>query len=516
MQSVSSAWITNQEQTIVSESFVELTLTVSDPSAQTAASASDNGSLSYSDTAELVAPDLPTPQIVGTLEANMWPLDGETSVFPQADVYAGYISAALCGDDCVFSSAPTVVITFSETIEGTTPGLTLVWGSQYTGEYAVDYTVTAYNGTTETASTVVSDASGVTQLVSLEMSGYDRIEIAVQKWSLPRHRARMTSVLIGWQRTWTKSDLLSYSHTESSDLLSASLPQNELNFSVSNLDYEYNPDNPEGIGAYLLERQLITARYGYRINGAVEWIDGGRLHLSEWNTPNNGIEASFKAKDIFQFMKETYKGRLSGTLADVVTAAFEASDLPLLDDGSDPWDIDSGLSAIAVPSGIELSNEPTNAEVVQMCANAACMVMWHDRKGVCHIGPLDTAPTDYAITKKVLYSYPETSLANPLKQIIINENYTLNVADKGVEEKVTNPFISAERAATVAEWIKNILTLRQTLTGEWRADPRADALDVVTAVTPFATNSIYLTSVTYAASGSFRGKFEGVVIGSVS
>ncbi len=516
MQSVSSAWIENQEQTIVSESFVELTLTVSDPSAQTSATASDNGSLSYSDTAELVAPNLPTPQIVGTLEANMWLLDGSTTVFPAADVYSGYISAALCGNDCVFSTPPTVTISFSEIIEGTTPGLTLVWGSQYTGEYAVDYTVTAYNGSTQIATTSVTGANGVRQLVSLEMSGYDRIDIAIQKWSLPQHRARMTSILVGWQRTWTKNELMSYAHTESSDLLSASLPQNEISFTVGNLNYEYNPDNPEGIGAYLLERQLITARYGYKINDAIEWIDGGRLHLSEWNTPNNGIEASFKAKDLFQFMKETYTGTLSGTLADVVTAAFTASDLPLLDDGSNPWEIDSGLSSISVPSGIQFTTPPTNGEVVQMCANAACMVMWNDRKGVCHVAPLNTTATNYAISRNVLYSFPETSLANPLKQIVINDSYTLNVNSTGVVENVTNPFISSARAATVAAWIRDILTLRQTLTGEWRADPRADALDLVTAVTPFATNSIYLTSVKYAVAGSFNGQFEGIVTGSVS
>jgi hypothetical protein len=59
------------------------------------------------------------------------------------------------------------------------------------------------------------------------------------------------------------------------------------------------------------------------------------------------------------------------------------------------------------------------------------------------------------------------------------------------------------------EWIKDCLKNRKTLSGEFRADPRLDALDKVTVENKYATNSVFITSVKYSYGGAFRGEYEG-------
>ena len=88
----------------------------------------------------------------------------------------------------------------------------------------------------------------------------------------------------------------------------SALPKNSITFKLRNDDSRWNPDSPQNENMYLLNQQEIHLRYGMDINGQVEWIDGGGgiFWLDEWNTPNNGIEASFTARDGFTFMNQDY------------------------------------------------------------------------------------------------------------------------------------------------------------------------------------------------------------------
>ena len=63
--------------------------------------------------------------------------------------------------------------------------------------------------------------------------------------------------------------------------------------------------NPGGLYRYLYERQEISVQYGMDIGNAVEWIDGGKFFLSGWTTPENGITASFDARDALSFLQDS-------------------------------------------------------------------------------------------------------------------------------------------------------------------------------------------------------------------
>ena len=510
MQPVSQAWIDAQQQTLVPESYVEVSLTVGDPDAQAGASAASNGDLYIADTAAIVTEVEQSPEQYATLELNLWPLNGTAEIVPDAAPYGsnGYIGTDLSGDDGSFDAEPALTITFGQVFSAVIPGVTIQWSETY-GEYATAFTVTAYNGATQVAQQVVTGNTDVLSVVNMDIQNYNKIVVTVQEWCLPYHRARIEQLTIGVVQTYSKSDLMSYQHTIFVDPLSGDLPNAEITFEVSNLNGQYNPDNPQGVEKYLMERQEITARYGYKLNGAVEWITAGTFFMSEWNCPQNGITASFKARDAQEYMTDLYSGTNSGTLAAIATAAFTQADLPTLSDGSNRWQIDSSLSSITAASGADLSAY-TIKEVLQLCANAACCALWQDRAGVFHIAPVASGATTYPINQFNSYQNSEISLSKQLKAVDINSGqYTLSVGTVGDTQQITNPLISSTQAPIVAQWVANYLANRKTLSGEFRADPRLDALDRVVNTNDFSTSTVLVTEITYTYNGAFRGVYEG-------
>lgn len=510
MQNVSQAWIDAQQQTLVPESYVEIALTVGDPDAQDAATATSNGDLFIADTAAVVGAESQSPEQYGTCELNIWPLDGTAEIVPDSAPYGdnGYISNMASGEDGSFSTQPALTVSFSSVFSAVIPGLTIVWSETY-GEWAADFTVTAYNGSAQVAQKVVTGNTDIQSVVNLDIQNYDRIVITVQSWCLPYHFARMEQLTIGVVQTYSKKDLMSYQHTIDVDPLSGDLPNSEISFEVSNLNGQYNPDNPQGVEKYLMERQQITARYGYKLNGAVEWIAAGVFYMSEWNCPQNGITASFTARDAQEYMTDPYSGPSSGTLMAIATAAFQQAGIPKQADGSESWTVDNSLSGITAAEGADLSTY-TIKEVLQLCANAACCVLYQDRAGVFHIAPLAAGETTYPINQFNSYQNSDIELSKQLKAVDINNGmYTLSVGEVGDTQQISNPLISSTQAPTVAQWAADYLVNRRTLSGEFRADPRLDAMDRIVNTNNFAESVVLVTSITYTYNGAFRGTYQG-------
>lgn len=511
MQNVSQAWIDAQQQTLVPESFVEVSLTVGDPDAQLDASAESNGEQSISDTGAVVQESQDSPTLYATTELNCWGLGGTHEILPPSPPYGenGYIGNELADAGANFSgTVPTLTISFSEVYSAVIPGITIVWSETY-GEWASSFRVTAYNGTSQVAQTTVTGNTGIQSVVNLDIQNYNKITIEVLSWCLPQHWPRIEQVTLGIVQTYTKKDIMSYQHVLTVDPLSGELPTTEITFEVSNLNGQYNPDNPQGVEKYLMERQEITARYGYLLDGSVEWIAGGTFFMSEWDCPQNGITATFKARDAQEYMTDMYSGPSTGTLMAIATAAFQQANMPALADGSDRWIIDSSLSSITAATGADLSSN-TIKEVIQLCANAACCIMYQDRTGVFHVEPLAAGNTDYPINQFNSYQNSEVSLSKQLRAVDINNGqYTLSVGAVGDTQQISNPLISTSQAPVVAQWVADLLVNRRTLSGEFRADPRLDPMDRVVNTNAFATSNVLVTSITYTYNGAFRGKYEG-------
>lgn len=419
----------------------------------------------------------------------------------------GYIGAWLCDEQGIFETPPTLALNFTKSFPELIPGITITWSATY-HEWAEAFQVEAYHGERLLFFKTMEN-SGPVSVVAGDISGYDKFVIRILKWCRPYRRARVESIFLGVIKTYGKEVLMSFSASMAVDPLSAALPKSEISFSISNVNGEYNPDNPQGAEKYLMERQEVTVQYGYKLDGETEWIPGGTYYLSKWETPQNGITASFTARDALEFLNDIYTGPAVGTLLSITEACFQQADLPVMQDGSPRWEADSSLGEIGVPENVDLSKQ-TIAQVLQYVANAGCCVFYQGRDGKVRIKPLQALLSDYSIDRFNSYENSEISLSKPLKSVNINNGQLLwTVGRAGETQPLSNPLVSQQHAPAVAAWVAEYLQNRRTLTGSFRADPRLDPLDLVENENQFAKSTVLVTEVKFTYNGAFRGSYKG-------
>lgn len=510
---VSDKWKEVQKDYLVPLSEIQIDYNVTEPGVQEDAQSTGTPEEIYSRASSVVV-DIRTDEAkYATLEHNQWVLDKSSQTLPSSPPLAdGFISRSLSGADCIFEEIPTITITFSEVHSYYVPGLTLTWSPVY-NEYATRFRITAYNGDTQVATATVEDNTSVECIAWIAMSGYDKIVIEILEWCLPYCRARLLECIIGVRQIYTKVDLVSFNHEQHADLLSGELPKNTIVFELDNSDSRWNPENPTGVEQYLIQRQTLNVKYGFYIDGELEWIRAGRFYMSEWNTPSNGLTATFTARDLLEFCGDIYTGPRSGTLLSVIREALAQSGIE-----EEDTILDSSLGNISTDFS-EDQTDYTCAEVLQMAANAGQCCMWQCRDGVLHIGKVNTTLTDYVIgtmDNGVMntYAHPEVNLTKELKSVNVNNGMGTAInSENGITQEVQNPLIvSSDVANAVAEWCKDCLKNRKLVSGEFRADPRLDALDKVTVVSKYSSSPVYVTNVKYTYNGAFRGSYEGRVI----
>jgi hypothetical protein len=311
--------------------------------------------------------------------------------------------------------------------------------------------------------------------------------------------------------------------------VSGELPKNHIEFTLDNSDDKWNPSNPHGLERYLTERLKVTLRYGYLIDGVEEWIPGGMFYLSEWKTSSNGIEASFVARDILEYMIDTpYTGEISGTLYDIATRAIAEAgicgcailgEITLGETQLGAVNISQELKKYTV-GDIEYSGSESVAVILQKCANAAGCVMYQDRNGVFVIGKLSYEDTGYVIPKRLAYTYPEIDFSRPIKKVSVtyhgNAVTVYPFSSSGETQTLNNDFITTKaQADMVAKWVCDSLRSRQQIKGEFRGDPRFDLFDVVRVESKYGTIAgVVLTDIKLTFNGAFRISYSGYIRGS--
>ena len=505
---VSNAWKDINQRFLLPETFVEIDCTITDAEVQESATISGENEAIFSNTASVL---YDTAKIVkyATTELNLWSLDGSLVITPNSTPYAdtGYASET--------DSQGSVTVRLPAVHNNPTSGVTITWSSRY-DEYPSEFTITARNGNNVVLQRHVTGNTSQTTAIFEQLQNYDSLTVSVQEWNLPYRRVRIEKVVMGYVMTFNKKDIFNFTHEQSGNLNSGALPKNSIDFTLDNTDGKWNPSNPQGLEQYLSERQKLKVRYGLDVNGTTEWIKAGTFYLSEWRVPSNGLEASFVARDIFEYLlNETYTGRLTGTLFEMANDAFRSAGVP--DDFTYEINAILGSYSATLPEG-----EHKCAEVLQMCANAAKCVCYQDREGILHIAPLDKTLKDYIITSALSYSHPEVELSKPLKNVSVSygdhQTFTFAqpLAQSGEVQTVSNPLVATEaQAAEMASWVADMLKSRQIVSGEYRADPRLDVFDVVTvesskygSLTPVA-----ITNIRYTYTGSFKATYTGRVLG---
>lgn len=516
MVEVSDKWKEKFNETLVPESFVEITCGITEPGINKKATIVTSSAAPFSTFHNIALSDNASISRYSTGEPNLTVLDGSCNIVPSSPPYGttGFLSAEIFDD----SNHPVIRLELPSENKSSVPGISICWSTVF-GEYATDFSVSAYLGTSKLKTVTVNGNKSVRSDIEVELSGFDAVEIEVLKWCLPDRRVRVEQVKIGRYLVFDKTKILSYSHSSARDPISGQLSQESISFSLDNSDRTWDSVNPQGIYKYIYERQPVTVRYGMDVDGKTEWVSGGMFFLSEWSVPANSIEASFQARDAFLYLSSTkYTGRKYGTLYEMCYDALE-----LLEADEITFDISDELKDYSTDI---TSDESTyhNSDILQLAANAAGMALYQTRDGVIKINRVYGADTSNPVLNiPVLnnYSWPEITFAQNMLNVVttaggVTYAYPESPSGKGVSQTLSNVMLTKDILAKSRNALTEsygVLSNRRKASLTYRASPTIDALDMVKIHHQFNYDAVLLaTNVKYTFNGCFKGTVEGYMM----
>lgn len=516
MVEVSDKWKEKFNETLVPESFVEITCGITEPGINKKATIVTSSAAPFSTFHNIALSDNASISRYSTGEPNLTVLDGSCSIVPSSPPYGttGFLSAEIFDD----SSHPVIRLELPSENKSSIPGVSICWSTAF-NEYATDFSVSAYLGAKKLKTVTVNGNKSIRSDVEVELSGFDAVELEVLKWCLPDRRVRVEQVKIGRYLVFDKTKILSYSHSSARDPISGQLSQESISFSLDNSDRAWDSVNPQGIYKYIYERQPVTVRYGMDVDGKTEWVSGGMFFLSEWSVPANSIEASFQARDAFLYLSSTkYTGRKYGTLYEMCYDALE-----LLEADEITFDISDELKDYSTDI---TSDESTyhNSDILQLAANAAGMALYQTRDGVIKINRVYGADTSNPVLDiPVLnnYSWPEITFAQNMLNVVttaggVTYAYPESPSGKGVSQTLSNVLLTKDILAKSRNALTEsygVLSNRRKASLTYRASPTIDALDMVKIHHQFNYDAVLLaTNVKYTFNGCFKGTVEGYMM----
>ena len=516
MVEVSDRWKEKFNETLVPESFVEITCGITEPGINKKATIVTSSAAPFSTFHNIALSDNASISRYSTGEPNLTVLDGSCGIVPSSPPYGttGFLSAEIFDD----SNHPVIRLELPSENKSSVPGISICWSTVF-GEYATDFSVSAYLGTSKLKTVTVNGNKSVRSDVEVELSGFDAVEIEVLKWCLSDRRVRVEQVKIGRYLVFDKTKILSYSHSSARDPISGQLSQESISFSLDNSDRTWDSVNPQGIYKYIYERQPVTVRYGMDVDGKTEWVSGGMFFLSEWSVPANSIEASFQARDAFLYLSSTkYTGRKYGTLYEMCYDALE-----LLEADEITFDISDELKDYSTDI---TSDESTyhNSDILQLAANAAGMALYQTRDGVIKINRVygsDASNPVLDIPVLNNYSWPEITFAQNMLNVVTTVGnatyaYPENPSGKGVSQTLSNVMLTKGILAKSRNALTEsygVLSNRRKASLAYRASPTIDALDMVKIHHQFNYDAVLLaTNVKYTFNGCFKGTIEGYMM----
>ena len=115
-------------------------------------------------------------------------------------------------------------------------------------------------------------------------------------------------------------------------------------------------------------------------------------------------------------------------------------------------------------------------------------------------------------------SHPEIELLKPIKgvqaTIADNKSEYYPISNTGEIVTINNPFM--RNANAQVNMISRYWGERTLISGEFRADPRLDVLDVISIESKYSTiSSVMITELTYTYNGSFHATYKGTIVGEV-
>ncbi len=115
-------------------------------------------------------------------------------------------------------------------------------------------------------------------------------------------------------------------------------------------------------------------------------------------------------------------------------------------------------------------------------------------------------------------SSSKVTVDKEISDVVVNQNNGSSMgsatnSSTGEQLSADNPLIQSKAVAdAVAEWVKNVVTNRTHVSGEYRADPRLDVYDKIQVQNKYMTADIIVSELEYSYNGAFTAKYKGRVV----
>lgn len=354
-----------------------------------------------------------------TFERDFFEVGSDLRIAPQTNyLNNGYVSSMMSDENGHFAEIP--IIEFSFLHERNFIAMTY----QFSTAYPTQIRVTYYLGG-EMRGQFISYPNDL-NFVDAENHIYDcdRITFEFLGLSKPNHRLRIARLIFGYEKVFGMSDILSVDHTMSVDPISSSLPYEKVSLKVSNQSKDYNPDNPQGTWVHFVNGQPLSIRYGVRIGNATEWVEAGRLILSDAPTVDKDT-ATFEAVDILSTLTDTYyRGVWNSDGVSLYDLAIDV----LEDAGVSNYTVSESLKNIKTHAPIPMA---AHRECLQLIANAGCCVLYTSNMGAIVIEDqtYDDTPVDFYLDFEKMFEKPIVKKTEKLKSVDVSVHSLHTAAD---------------------------------------------------------------------------------------
>ena len=431
-----------------------------------------------------------------TLEKNRWVLDGSWEIH-QSDAAqeVGYISADLSGTD----GGLTTPIIVQLNVESLTilQAMAVYWSDVIEDGMASDLTITVYSGQEIAFSKSVTSNRARTIFVDgFEAVNITAIRIAVEKWTLPNRRVRVTELIPGIYEEWTGESIYSLDVLQEYAPDTMTLPYSVATLAISNTRKRFNPYAPNTILKSLMERQAVQLGFGLEIEtGKLEYLKAGTFFLSAggWDSAEYGATFSFSLVSLIGLLTKLDFSPPE-TLPETVHGWIEAVLGQLGATFAKKYKIDTVLAAEPVTANAASLAGLTCGTVLRYMAQAVRAVCWTDADGDLVVRQPTKSLEGIAITADNMRGYPSSRPADKIQSIKFTladgEEYSVEgTANKGdVSYVVQNPFITMPaQAEAVAAHIMRYHT-GNLYTVEGRGDLSSDLGDIDQFATGFGGN----------------------------
>lgn len=413
MYTVSDKYKVSMNQMLREKSEVNIVFGLISQDAPSASTPTDNGHTEYSQVATF---DVGTQvnETTETLEKNRFFLDGVCKLPTRGEFpFQGYVGNELSGDDKLYTNIPTVTITFSQPLEFV--AFTLRF-DEIKGDYPEILGLKAYNNNVEVLNKTYNP-TGVEFITPEQIPTCNKIVLEYRKSHFPRRRARIFQLLYGIIVTVTNKDLTSMTISNKTEPLSMELPSQTMDFTMMDMDGEFDPENPNSKLKYFEQGQFAETSLKQTLyDGSIETIPLSKTYFNGEVTTDRdilGTNLTIKTSTQFDWLDTEYNGALyyanGRSYYDLITDALTFAGY------SGAYQIDNTLKTKTTK--VVLSGKSVK-EFIQTVANAGGCYIRFDRTGQMIVKPFESNVADVEYSLSTMYGYPTLNRTALLRNIV--------------------------------------------------------------------------------------------------